>query len=326
MADLIPFTGLVAGNLNTTYAANSVVLTGVNGAVTVNSNIYIDGSGNVGIGTSTISTTNKMAIYGGNVKIGTVGASLVFPDGTYMNTAASGTATSFSTFNYTGDGTTTAYGTGTIAASNVNNTAVYVDGIYQRKSTYTWVGTTLTFSSAPRLYTYVEINVISSLTTPLSFSNLAVTGSGMFAGNIGVGTSSAAGMSSGNAITVWGNVNIVSPNGTYLINGAPSVSGGTIVNDTASSASTFYPTLANNATSGAYTNVVVSSSKLYYTPSTGSLTASTIVAQNGIFVNSNTVTSSYSISSGTNGLSAGPVTIANGVTVTIASGQRWVIL
>ena len=33
----------------------------------------------------------------------------------------------------------------------------------------------------------------------------------------------------------------------------------------------------------------------------------------------------YTIEANTNGLSAGPITIANGVTVTISSGARWVI-
>ena len=82
MADLIPFTALVAGNLNTTYSPNVVVLSGVGGTVNVNSNIYIDGSGNVGIGTSTISTGNKMAIYGGNMFInGSVTGTTIIPTG-----------------------------------------------------------------------------------------------------------------------------------------------------------------------------------------------------------------------------------------------------
>lgn len=45
-----------------------------------------------------------------------------------------------------------------------------------------------------------------------------------------------------------------------------------------------------------------------------------------IYVNSNTVSANYTFSSGTNGMSSGPVTIANGVTVTVASGSKWVVL
>ena len=45
-----------------------------------------------------------------------------------------------------------------------------------------------------------------------------------------------------------------------------------------------------------------------------------------IILNSNTVSSNYSIPVGYNGVSAGPVTIASGVTVTIPSGSSWSIV
>ena len=51
----------------------------------------------------------------------------------------------------------------------------------------------------------------------------------------------------------------------------------------------------------------------------------TVVANNGIFVNNSNVTTSYTIASGYNGGTIGPVNIANGVTVTVTSGQRWLI-
>ena len=45
-----------------------------------------------------------------------------------------------------------------------------------------------------------------------------------------------------------------------------------------------------------------------------------------IFENTQTVTTSYTITSGSSALSAGPVTLNSGVTVTIPSGSRWVIV
>jgi hypothetical protein len=51
-----------------------------------------------------------------------------------------------------------------------------------------------------------------------------------------------------------------------------------------------------------------------------------INATNGIVVNSNTVSASYTIPSGSSGMSAGPMTVASGQTVTVSSGSRWVIL
>ena len=44
------------------------------------------------------------------------------------------------------------------------------------------------------------------------------------------------------------------------------------------------------------------------------------------YENGNTVTSNYTITSGTNAMSAGPITVNSGVTVTIPSGSTWTIV
>jgi hypothetical protein len=49
-------------------------------------------------------------------------------------------------------------------------------------------------------------------------------------------------------------------------------------------------------------------------------------ASNGIVVNSKTVSASYTVASGDNAMSAGPVTVASGQSVTVSSGSRWVVL
>ena len=75
--------------------------------------------------------------------------------GTNVETALQELRTpSISTF--TGDGTTVIY---TLAATlGVRNlTSVHINGVYQNKSTYTVVGTTLTFSEAPPLNTVIEV-------------------------------------------------------------------------------------------------------------------------------------------------------------------------
>jgi len=45
-----------------------------------------------------------------------------------------------------------------------------------------------------------------------------------------------------------------------------------------------------------------------------------------IYENGDTITSSYTITTGSNAMSVGPMTLNTGVTVTVPSGQRWVIL
>ena len=101
-------------------------------------------------------------------------------------------------------------------------------------------------------------------------------------------------------------------------------SGATITNDT-TTATNVYPTFAA-ATSGALSTIYTSNAKYLYKPSTGELTSEHFVAGNGIFVNSLTIDVSYTIAAGTSGMSAGPVTVASGTTVTVSSGSRWVVV
>ena len=56
------------------------------------------------------------------------------------------------------------------------------------------------------------------------------------------------------------------------------------------------------------------------------LTGAEVSASNGIFINNKTVGASYSIPSGYAASSVGPVTLSNGVTVTVPSGSKWVVL
>jgi hypothetical protein len=101
-------------------------------------------------------------------------------------------------------------------------------------------------------------------------------------------------------------------------------SGASVSNDTSTS-SNLYPLFAASTT-GTPTTVYTSNAKYLYKPSTGELSVSAPVASNGIFVNNATVGSSYTIGSGYNGHSVGPMTIASGQAVTVSSNQRWVIL
>ena len=100
--------------------------------------------------------------------------------------------------------------------------------------------------------------------------------------------------------------------------------GATISNDTTTSTN-LYPLFAA-ATSGVPTTIYTGNTKYLYKPSTGELSAPAPIATNGISVMSTTVSASYTIASGNNGLSVGPITVASGQAVTISSGQRWLVL
>ena len=46
----------------------------------------------------------------------------------------------------------------------------------------------------------------------------------------------------------------------------------------------------------------------------------------GLIVNATTISNNYTVASGFNAHSVGPVTVGSGVAVTVASGQRWLVL
>ena len=102
-----------------------------------------------------------------------------------------------------------------------------------------------------------------------------------------------------------------------------SVGGAALSNDT-STATNVYPLFAA-ATSGTASTLYTSNAKFLYKPSTGELQASEVIASNGLLLNATTVAASYTIGTGYNAMSVGPVTVASGQSVTVSSGQRWLV-
>lgn len=115
------------------------------------------------------------------------------------------------------------------------------------------------------------------------------------------------------------------------ITGAP---GGARITDDTTTNATRYP-LFDDVTTGASTSIGTSSTKLTFNPSTGVLSATAFTGAgtvagtgtNKAFVETDTtISQSYSISSGKNAMTTGPITINSGVTVTVPNGSRWLIL
>ena len=117
----------------------------------------------------------------------------------------------------------------------------------------------------------------------------------------------------------------VTVNAKGLITAVSTGTGGAAVSNDTTTASNLFPLFAS-ATTGTPSTIFTSNAKYLYKPSTGELKVDVPVAGNGIMVNSTTVSTSYTIASGTNGFSVGAITIASGQAVTVASGQRWLIL
>ena len=121
------------------------------------------------------------------------------------------------------------------------------------------------------------------------------------------------------------NGQVLSTNGSGTL--AWSAGGGgsiTVSNDT-STAANIYPLLAN-VVSGTVSNVFTSNASIVYQPSTGQLTSQVIAADNGLIVNKANVATSYTIGSGYNAMSAGPITVNGGANVTVSSGSVWTVV
>jgi hypothetical protein len=103
-----------------------------------------------------------------------------------------------------------------------------------------------------------------------------------------------------------------------------SIGGSALSNDT-STASNLYPVFAA-ATSGTAQNLYTGNANLLYKPSTGELSSTAVISTNGITLNANTIATSYTIAATNNGLSAGPVSVNSGVTVTVSTGSVWTVI
>ena len=136
------------------------------------------------------------------------------------------------------------------------------------------------------------------------------------------------GNSTGNTLTkatITAGTGISVTNGSGSITIANTQTAGVSISDDTSTNAARYP-LFTSATSGSITTENVSSTKLTYNPSVGTLTAPNLEASNGMLVHSYTINTSYSIPSGSNAIAVGPVTVAGGASVTVPSGSRWLVL
>jgi len=139
----------------TTSTANIAVGTG--GALTFTTNagstevMRITSTSNLGIGTTTVAAGNAVAIYGGNLQIGSTGNGIRFADSSYQTTA-NGIAKAFVNFGY-------------VAA------AIVINGSYNVSSvTRTGTGT----------YTVAFTSALSSATYTTVFSQVGTNGSGPY--------------------------------------------------------------------------------------------------------------------------------------------------
>lgn len=228
-------------------------------------------------------------------------------------------------------------GAGTIGGTNTqvqfNNS-----GALGGSSGFTWDGTYLTANSIKNT-ALTSTRITFAGASGLLSDSASLTWNGTVLGTTGFTASSDSTFTSTGALTISKGTTAQRPTAAsgmlrfnttttefegYNGTAWASVGGAALVNDT-TTATNLYPLFAT-ATSGTAATLNTSNAKLLYKPSTGELQSSALVASNGIVVNSATVAADYTIPAGSNAMSAGPVTVNSGITVTVSSGSVWTVI
>jgi hypothetical protein len=110
---------------------------------------------------------------------------------------------------------------------------------------------------------------------------------------------------------------------TFVLTTATNATNSAITNDDTTNA-TMYPVWVTANTGNL--PLKTSSGDITFNPSTGLLNSKALGASNGIVCNANTVSADFTIPTDYNAMSAGPITVNTGVTVTVPTGSTWVVV
>jgi hypothetical protein len=299
---------VLADRVQQTGTANTTVSFTLSGSVTgfqsftvignTNTTYYsaFDTSGNWETGLGTYSTTGptltRTTIYqssNSNAAVtfsGTVNVFVTYPAGRSVNQDANNRVL----IPYT-------TGASTVGSLNVGN------------ATTSDTGMIAAFTASEALYLYTSLQNTSSSNT--SYSSYAVNNNNRSSyGELGANNSAYSYSAAG-----YPNNTFSAPSALFLESNGGPLAIGTWDNQTISfivNGSVNTADALTIATTGAVT-----------TPN--QLTGATVRASNGIVVNSQTVSVSYTIATGNSAMSAGPITVASGQSVTISSGSRWLV-
>jgi hypothetical protein len=349
-------TGYVKGSGTSALTASSTIpTTDLSGTITnaqlANSAITINGTstslgGSVSVGT----VTSVAATAGTGISVtgspitssGTLTITNTAPDQTVVLTAGTGISTSGTYPNFTitntspssGGTVTSVTGTAPISSSGGNTPAISISQATTSTNGYLSSTDWNTFNNKQPAGTYVNsVSATSPITstggvTPTIAIPVASASANGYLSSTDWTTFNNKG--SGTVTSVTGTSPIVSSGGATPAISIPVATSS--VNGYLTS--TDWTTFNNKANSFTYTTNYIPYGQGTTTPNQTSnftfdgTTQSAPIqrASNGIVVNSKTISASYTIASGDSGMSVGPVTVATGQTVTVASGSRWVVL
>jgi hypothetical protein len=351
---------------NKTISGASNTLTNIGNTSLTNSAITINGTstslgGSISVGTVTsVTATSPVVSSGGTTPAISMPAAntttngyLTSTDWNTFNSKGSGTVTSV-----TGTAPVVSSGGATPAISMAAATGS-VNGYLTSTD---W--TTFNNKASPFTYTTNYIPYGQGTTTPNQSSSFTFDGTALTAPRY-IGTVSVSGSGTQGAFaygtmsysdtnrlaTFQTTVNTYSQVEIQNTNAGASASSDMIVGNNNTTATTYYGDFGMNSGGWSGTGAFNSPNNVYLTATTGDLAIGTTTANairfavngsttdaltisstgnvntpNGIYENSNTINANYTIGTNNNAMSAGPITVATGVTVTVPTGSTWVIV
>lgn len=345
-----PSTGLLTA---TAFSGSGASLTSLNASNISSGTIgssYVSGSytGITGVGTLTTGTWNGSAIgyaYGGTgLTAAPTDGQLLIGNGSGYTLANITAGTGISVTNGAGSITIASTVTGVTIADDTTSVANYYP-LYARITS----GTASTEYTSSTKYTF---NPSTGALSATSFSGagtgLTGTASSLSIGGTALNVTGTVAIANGGTgqTTATAGFNALAPSqtsnsGKYLTTDGTNTSWATVdalpsqtgnngkyltTNGTVASWATVNFSPAGSTTQVQYNNAGAFGASSSFTFDGTALTAPVQISSNGITVNSATVSATYSIPSGSNGMSAGPVSVATGITVTVPTGSTWVIV